>query len=349
MRALVLSLLLFLPGLADASIPEPAEVVQVPEELRLMLEDHVIKRVRHPKDRLERLVDFMFKPGGMELEYDDTTRTVAQTFIDRKGNCLAFTQLFVALAQLAGLDAEMQESENVLIAYSDSDTLVYTGHVSASVTIKPRKHEIQFDPNNPIVKGSTNVISRERSLAHYYNNRGAELMESGEHALADQHFERALALAPEMVSTYNNRGVLQLRLGKPDQAEAHFLNALSQDPSRISVLANLISLYRHQGQTVRQEEFSRRLAEAEQANPYFHFMQGLRREAEQDCHKAIEHYEAAAKLDRLQPLYALGQSRCHAALGNAEVAARQARRAENLSKRRPSGSHAINMLRGSRN
>ncbi len=348
MRALVLSSLLFLSGLAGASIPEPAEVMEVPAELRLMLEDKVLKQARYPKDRLDRLVDFMFKPGGMELQYDDITRTVEQTYIDRKGNCLAFTQLFIALARLSGLDAEMQESEDVLISFSDSDTLVYTGHVSASVTINRRKHEVQFDPNNPIVKGSTEVVSRERSVAHYYNNRGAELMESGDRELADQHFARALALAPELVSAHNNRGVLQLRMGRPTEAEAHFLAALQHDPKRISVLANLISLYRSQGQSDKLEAYSRRLAEAEQANPYYHFMLGLRREAEQDCRQAIEHYEAAAKLDRLQPLYRLGLARCHAALGNHAVAARQAKRAETLSNRKLSTSHAINMLRGAR-
>jgi tetratricopeptide (TPR) repeat protein len=358
MRILNLLLLLFLSGpvvaaiaepAGNASIPDPAEVVRVPDELLEMLEKKVISQARHPEDRLDRLVDFMFKPGGMELKYDDTTRTVEQTFIDRKGNCLAFTQLFVVLARLSGLGAEMQESENVLISFNDSDTLVYTGHVSASITIKRRKHEVQFDPNNPIVKGSTNVISRERAVAHYYNNRGAELIASGHHELADQHFARAVALAPEMVSAYNNRGVLQLRMGRPDLAEAHFLAALQHDPSRISVLANLISLYRSQGQTAKLEKYSRHMAEAEQNNPYYHFMQALQHEAEKDYTQALEHYDAAARLDRLQPLYRLGLARCHTALGNHKEAARQAKRADTLSNRKPSTSHAINMLRGSRN
>lgn len=358
MRWLMLSLLLLTPLSVAAAgeavhalrAPiEPAEVIRVPDELRALLEQKVIKTSRLPEDRLNRLVDFMFKPGGMELKYDDTTRTVEQTFNDRKGNCLAFTQIFIELARLAGLEAEMQESENVLISSSDLETLVYTGHVSAAVTIMRRKHEVQFDPNNPIVKGTTNIISRERAVAHYYNNLGAELMAAGDLELADQHFTRALALAPDMVSIYNNRGVLKLRQQRADLAEADFLSALRHDPTRISVLSNLISLYRSQNRMDQMALYSKRLAEAEANNPYFHFMQGLRLEAEQSFSEAIAHFEAAAKLDRLQPLYPLGLARCYAALGQESTAAGYARRAERLSKRKPSTSHAINMLRGSRN
>jgi tetratricopeptide (TPR) repeat protein len=327
---------------------EPAEVVRVPDELRAMLDEKVISTSRYPEDRLYRLIDFMFKPGGMELKYDDTTRTVAQTFHDRKGNCLAFTQIFVELARIAGLDAEMQESENVLISASDLETLVYTGHVSAAITIKRRKREVQFDPNNPIVKGSTNIVSRERAVAHYYNNLGAELMAAGELDLADQHFAQALALAPDMVSAYNNRGVLNLRQQRPELAEANFRSALEQDSESISALSNLISLYRSQGQTAQMERYSQRLSEAQEGNPYYHFMQGLRLEADQQYHEAIVHFEAAAKLDTLQPLYRLGLARCHAALGNDAQAIRHAKSAARLSKRNPSTSHAINMLRRSR-
>lgn len=344
-RALLLFVLCWsLPGRAEA--PSEAQVLHVPDELRQLLQLEVLDKARYPPQRLERLVAFMFEPWGMGLEYDNSyTRTIEQGFLDRKGNCLSFTLTFVELARIAGLRAQMQETEHGLVTAPDDRTLLYTGHVNVSVRLNRRTLEVDFDRNRPLVRGQLNPVSVERTLAHYFNNRGAELMSQSDHGLADAYFERALRLDPTMVSAHNNRGVLHLRMQDPVRAERHFQDALALDSRRISVLSNLVSLYRSEEQARRASEFERRLESAQGTNPYYHFTVGLRLQGIGDHVQALEHFQEAARLDRKQPLYYFGMARSFAALGDEEQARKQERRAESLNRRLSSNNRVINMMR----
>src|SRR5262245_38276080 len=59
--------------------------------------------------RMRRLVEGMHKSGFLDLNYEnDRTFTAAETFDARSGNCLSFTNLFVALARSMKLAAEYQ-------------------------------------------------------------------------------------------------------------------------------------------------------------------------------------------------------------------------------------------------
>jgi Flp pilus assembly protein TadD len=338
--------LLIWPMPVKAEAPAEAHVLRVPEALQQMLQVEVIDKARYPEQRLKRLVEFMFEPWGMGLEYDNSyTRTIEQGFLDRKGNCLSFTLTFVELARLAGLRAHMQETEHGLVSAPNDKTLLYTGHVNVSVRLNRRTLEVDFDRNRPLVRGQLNPVSAERALAHYYNNRGAELMSEADHGSADSHFEAALRLDPSMVSAHNNRGVLHLRLDNPRRAERHFQDALALDSRRIAVLSNLVSLYRSEAQERRAQEYEKRLESAQGSNPYYHFTVGLRLQGNGDHAEALEHFQQAARLDRKQPLYYFGMARSFAALGDEEQARKQERRALALNRRLTSNNQVINMMR----
>jgi Flp pilus assembly protein TadD len=344
-----LHLLMLLPGLLFAAPPSAERVLHVPDTLVQLFQQQVLAHARQPDDRLQHLVQFMFDPAGMGLEYDDSiTRTIEQGFVDRKGNCLSFTLTFIELARLAGLDAEMQESEHALVAMRGDSDLVYVGHVNASVRINRRVKEVHFDPNRPLLRGSHGVISTDRALAHYYNNRGAELMAAGDSAAAEAHYAQALQLDASMVSAHNNRGVMYLRMQDPANAERAFLQALDHDSNRILVLSNLVSLYRSTGRQSRLAEFELRLAQAEEGNPYHHFIQGMQLERQGAYSEALQHYKAASRLDPGQPLYQWGLNRSFAALGDERQARRHEKRALALDRRPTTGGRSINMIRSSR-
>src|SRR4051794_10491152 len=59
--------------------------------------------------RMKRLLHGMQASGYLDLTYEnERTLTAAETFAARSGNCLSFTNLFVALARAANLAAEFQ-------------------------------------------------------------------------------------------------------------------------------------------------------------------------------------------------------------------------------------------------
>jgi len=47
--------------------------------------------------KLRRLLYAVMGDGTFELIYDETTRTAQETYRDQRGNCLSFTNMFVAM------------------------------------------------------------------------------------------------------------------------------------------------------------------------------------------------------------------------------------------------------------
>ena len=106
-------------------MPSPEQILAVPPALREQLQRQVIGDGGPARQRMQRLVEFLFDPSGLGMTYaTDATLTVAQAYRQRKANCLTFTLLTVALAREAGLDAHAQEIDDV-VAWHVQDNVVY--------------------------------------------------------------------------------------------------------------------------------------------------------------------------------------------------------------------------------
>lgn len=172
------------PAAAEPSVtalPTPAQILEVPAPLLALLHERVIDPGYSRERRLQRLVEMIFDEHGLHLAYDpDATHTISETWQTRRANCLSFTLLFVTLANLAGIDAHVQEVAQVVSWYQASGVIYSVGHVNAGIVLDGRSgtvdldHSVLYDPLGP------QRISRQRTLAHFYNNRGADRMAAGD-------------------------------------------------------------------------------------------------------------------------------------------------------------------------
>ena len=71
--------------------------------------DRSVDAKRTEQTRLTDLLNAIVDEERFELVYDDKTRTASETFRDRRGNCLSFTNMFVAMARYLDLSAQFQE------------------------------------------------------------------------------------------------------------------------------------------------------------------------------------------------------------------------------------------------
>ncbi len=315
-------------------MPSAAQVLAVPEAVLARLEVEVIKAKRSPQARLRRLVEFMLDAEGLGLVYDNSrTRTVTEAILEGKANCLSFTLAFMELSRRAGFHTRMMESEQALTWALEDRTLFVAGHVSAYVRFGRHRFEVNFDPNAPLLRRDQHTVSDDRAMAHYYNNRAAELMAQGERAAAQEHFDEALKLDATMVSTLNNQGVLLMRAGDLAAAEVVYAQALAEDSDNLSVMANLINLYRLQGRLAKAEELEQQLEQSRAKDPLHHFLIGVFAERSGDYTAALGHFQTAVKLDRREALFEQALARVHLALGNNDDAQRHQKRALRLSER----------------
>ena len=86
---------------------DPDAALAISPAMRSYLAAKSVNRV-HGADRRRQLIDALYR-GDLKLEYDATmTRTAAQAFEARSGNCLALVLMTAAFAKELGLTVRYQ-------------------------------------------------------------------------------------------------------------------------------------------------------------------------------------------------------------------------------------------------
>lgn len=314
------------------SVPSPQQIIVIPPELRAQLRQNVINKSYSRERRMKLLVDYIFSKQGLGLEYDSSvTRTIEQTFRDRKGNCMSFTLLFVTLAREAGVSAYVQEVGQALSWYQEENTLYNAGHVNVGVQLGMDLGTIDLDRNILLARGGPKRISDKRALAHFYNNRGSELMQDGYIVAAKAHFDAALAQDPGFAPAWNNLGVLRMRNHQPGLAERDYLAALRRDQSYAPALSNMVNLYRFTGDEAKVDAYMHRLRRAQLGDPFYQFLQADQAEKRGDYAVAATHYRRAIRLYDKVHQFHFGLARVYFLSGDMERARRELSRALALS------------------
>lgn len=228
--------------------------------------------------RLLALLRAMLGTGLFSLDYDgELTLTAQQTFHAQTGNCLSFTNLFVALAREARLDATYQQVDVPAFWSGDGDLAILNQHVNVLVrdtsggTIIPRLQVIDF--NLPGFRGNypQRPISDRRVDALFYNNLATTALREQDTRTAFVYLRKALEAEPGAAPVWSNLGVLYMRNGLPEHAESALHRALKADPKHKPAMSNLAGLYEQQGEATLAADYRERIRRHQDRNPYHHF------------------------------------------------------------------------------
>jgi Flp pilus assembly protein TadD len=293
------------------------EVLAVTDDMRVFLDEHVHRRAAD-QVRLRELIEAIITTDTFALQFDDRTRTASGAFRLRTGNCLSFSNLFVAMAREVGLKASFQEVDLPPDWSIDKDVFVLNRHVNVRVDLAPTGvHVVDFNIDDFRASYTTREISDSRARAHYFNNMGVESMQAGDAATAVACFRKAIADNDrEFSPAWTNLGTLYLRLGHPAHAEAAYLQALRVDGDEVVAMSNLAGLYERQGDTKRAAAYRRRVTNHRMANPYYRYQRA--REAYQagDWDTAIGHLKFAVRRKRNEGRFCDLLARCYLGKGN---------------------------------
>jgi Flp pilus assembly protein TadD len=282
-------------GPDSSTLVRAEEVLAVSAEMQDFLKAHVA-RTADRATRLRQLASAIVGKGTFGLEYDETTRTASETFRTRRGNCLSFSSMFVAMARRVALDTEYQEVDVPPDWSFKDDAFVLNRHVNVRVDLgKEGEHVVDFNLDDFRTTYDRRTISDARALAHFYNNLAVERMQAGDTASALAYFRRATVHDPRFSPAWTNLGILYLRKGHPDYAEAAYLQALEADGGDLVAMSNLANLYERRGDQERAATYRNRVADHRQRNPYYRFQ--LAREAflAHDYDAAIGHLKYAVR------------------------------------------------------
>ena len=284
--------------------------------------------------RLWNLLYAVMGDGTFDLIYDDITRTAQETFHDQRGNCLSFTNMFVAMSRRLGLDSNYQE---VLIPPDWSvsgQTFIFNLHVNVQVDLDGHSDQmVDFNMYDFRIKYDRRIISDSRARAHYFNNMGVEYMLKGDTLLAFANYRESIRVDSSFSPAWVNLGILNNREGYPNYAEAAYLQALDAGDTEMIALSNLAALYEQEGRPELAAQYQQKVESHRMRNPYYHYQLARTAFDNGEYEAAIAHLKVAIRKNKNDDIFYYLMSLSYFNSGEKEAAKRWMKKAEDVAEK----------------
>lgn len=280
-----------------------SDILEVTPEMKQYLQQYVPSGMSDD-GKIRQLIMSVTGRDRFQLVYDDKTRTAAETFTDRHGNCLSFTNLFIAMAREVGLNAYYQEIEIPPDWSSAGEALLISKHINVFVDMAQYTDRV-VDFNTQVVHFFVHdlepnyhrqVVSDERGRAHFFNNVGVEhLLLGADNRAAFANLRESILADPTFSPAWISLGILYRREGLPAYAEAAYLQALEVNPDSLVAMSNLASLYQLEEKKELAEAYRQQVKTHRMRNPYYRYQVAREDFVNGDYQSAVDHLKYAVR------------------------------------------------------
>ncbi len=277
---------------------------------------------------------------GFEREIGGTF-TAVEAFRERRGNCVSFTNLFIALGRSLGIPLnaslvkrrpESEKHGGLVVIYSHMVAVQRRGSVS-------QVYDFWGQGSDPSAELAP--ISDVDVAGIGLGNRGVAKLQAADVAGAAADFEIAVRLAHRLPGLWANLGLARWRSGDEEGALTAYATGLEIDPGSAPVLQNLAVLYSETGRTA-EARLALAAANSGETTPYSLI-------ARADLELAAGHVDDALRLYKRVRWMApklvepwVGIARAERALGHLDAAKKAALRARRLA---PSDPNVMRLVR----
>nr|WP_010133684.1 transglutaminase domain-containing protein [Microbulbifer agarilyticus] len=228
--------------------PLAPELLAVSAEMKAFVDS--IDPSLSPNQRMRRILRTL-RQQRFYMDYDlDTTATAAEAFSQRRGNCISFAAMIVALAREVGVPAHFNQvhaPKERRATRSDSGRVLVENilHINAEISYgwSTRIVEMNFEPRSHYRHAE---LSDEEVQVLYLNNLALGAARDGDFSTAIGIAREALTLSPESSVVWNTLGYLYRRQGSLELAELSYTRAIALDDTNISAKRNLQRVYQLQ-------------------------------------------------------------------------------------------------------
>jgi thioredoxin-like negative regulator of GroEL len=269
---------------AAPSTPIDAEAaLAISPAMRDYLAIKYVSRLR-PVDRRRQLVDALYR-GDLKLEYDAAmTRTAAQAFDARSGNCLALVMMTAAFAKELGLRVRYQAVIGDEVWGRADDLYLAIGHVNLVLeealepvgfaVTTPGPMVVDFLPPRDARTLITRPIAERTVIAMYLNNRAVESLTQGQVDDAYWWAREALRSDPELLGAYITLGVVYRTRHHAEWSEQALRRVTDREPDNVNALSNRVLALRDLGRRAEADGLAARLASLDPHPPFSYFREG---------------------------------------------------------------------------
>lgn len=309
---LVNAVALFGPPPAQPAVDfaQPEDVLALTPEIRKFTK-RLVRNGLPPMDRARRLVQALIRKDFFaDGYYTDATRTAAELFVERAGNCLSYTNLYVAMARELGLDAQFQMARIPATWSSDSGYLVRSRHINVLIRDPrvPSADWVTVDFNKVATSSlyPHRTVSDAYALSSFYNNIAVDYLYSGNYRATVTLLAQAIEVDPTNADAWVNLAAVYSRHSMLEETRAAFTHALKVEPGNESALAGMVRLLKAEGNKEEALRVAEEMRSRRERDPYFHFAMAQAAYEQQDFDQSITHINRAIELRaRSGPFYYL--------------------------------------------
>lgn len=293
----------------------------------LALDPAIMRAVREklgtwgdPTERLRRLIYFLNDEGGGGFEYaPNFSLTAEEAYYKRRGDCMAYANLFISLARGLGLPAYFVHVSEVLSHYEHKGKFFTSSHVAVGYGSGPSSMVIDFTKENKDWKLSVyRTIDDAAAVALYYNNVAVDAMMSGKLDEAESMLTYLLTSEPQVEELYNNLGVLLNRRGRYEEALSVLQRGIARSPEYKPYFTNGLEAARGAGRADVARDFEERGMAIAERNPYFIFARAMGFYQNAKYEQAAEDFERAASVKPDSPIIYAWLTRAWMSAGDRE-------------------------------
>lgn len=295
----------------EAFAYDPALVTVTPESL-FALDEKVVRELRampvvangSPATRTAELLTQVFGPEWKAFAYAGGHSTVAaETWRNRKGDCLSLSIMTVAIARAIAVPALIQEVRVPPLFDRRGGIDFVNRHVNVLVRSDREIHALgrRLPAGDIVVDFEPQVGSRQRGrplgeaqvYARLLNNLGGEHLAGGDTRRAYAYFKRAILADPAYGPGYGNLAQLYLAAGLEAQAERLLQTAIARDEAPYTSMAALQRLLRAKGREAEASALEAELRSRRDEDPYYWLGLGVDRLQRGQLADAVEALERA--------------------------------------------------------
>lgn len=261
--------------------------------------------------RTSALVAYLLSPTGLGFRYDASTpgRSLGarEAFLERRGDCVSFAYLFVALARGVGLDARFLHVALAPTYFERGGLHLVSYHIAAGVPVGDETLVVD-------VAGAIRdwrlayyePIDDGHALALYYSNMAAADLLAGRDVEAERLTTFWHRARPDVAELYANLGVVLMRHGLPASALAVLRTGIARFERYSPLYTNAITAAREAGQPAVAAAIERAGRESGERDPFFLYASGFRLFADGRFEGAVRELERAhARLPGSATIHAL--------------------------------------------
>ena len=306
------------------------DVLSLSPELAVYIRNVRVRRDTH--HNLQRVANLFRSKGDLSMEYDvSATLSAADAFAERRGNCLTYTHLFIAMARELGMRVRYQEVLGVEQWDAVGDFVVLNRHIAAYGNFdQSGTFAVDFGQVVPTSRRFGRIVSDDRARAQHFNNLGAETLTGGDVEGGIAFFNRSILIDPELSYVWTNLGTTYSLLGRHEEAEWAFVEALRIAPYDVSAVNQMASLYDRMGRQDLAAAYRKRSERERGRNPYYLFREGVVAIQAGDLQLAIDKLRLATQRQPDEMHFYLQLGKAYALAANARSAKRAFLRAEEL-------------------